>query len=486
MKLLLKKGVTSQTALIFVPDSSSTTGAGLTGLLFNSASLTWYYYREAAGTGATQVTLATMTIGTWATGGFIELDATDMPGWYEIGIPDAVLATGADFVGMVLKGATNMAQVNLEIQLTTLDMNTVMRGTDSGATAANLATVDTVVDAIKAVTDLLPDAGALSDLATILADTNELQADDVPGLIAALNDPTVAAIADGVWDEILTGATHNIASSAGRRLRQIDAAFEVHAGTAQAGAAGTITLDTGASPIDDIYNGDRIIITEGTGAQEHGLVMDYDGTTKIATMSKNWVVTPDATSVFEIVPADVDIEMWNNSSATGDGDWAELQTDVDTALVDIAAVKAETALIVADTNELQSDDVPTLIAAVQADTDDIQTRLPAALASGNMVVDVLALNGVAASAANLERSAFSIVLGTVDDTVAPTTTEFEADDITEATADHFIGRTIIFTSGVLLHQATDITDYALAGGKGHFTVTVLTEAPGNNDTFVIV
>lgn len=37
------------------------------------------------------------------------------------------------------------------------------------ATAANLTTVDTVVDGIKAVTDLLPDAGALSSLATAAA-----------------------------------------------------------------------------------------------------------------------------------------------------------------------------------------------------------------------------------------------------------------------------------------------------------------------------
>ncbi len=79
-----------------------------------------------------------------------------------------------------------------------------------------------------------------------------------------------------------------------------------------------------------------------------------------------------------------------------------------------------------------------------------------------------------------------IVRGTVDGTVAPTTTEFEADDITEATADHFNDRIIIFVTGVLRYQATDITDYALAGGKGHFTVTALTEAPSNNDTFVIV
>ena len=38
---------------------------------------------------------------------------------------------------------------------------------------------------------------------TILLDTGELQLDDVPGLIAALNDPTAAVIADAVWDEPL-------------------------------------------------------------------------------------------------------------------------------------------------------------------------------------------------------------------------------------------------------------------------------------------
>ena len=119
MKLSIKRGTTSKTAIVFVPDSSSTVGAGLTGLAFGSSGLSWYYYREGQGTGGTQVTLATMTIGTWATGGFVEIDATDLPGFYEIGIPDAALATGADFVVMQLKGATNMAPVNLEIQLDT-------------------------------------------------------------------------------------------------------------------------------------------------------------------------------------------------------------------------------------------------------------------------------------------------------------------------------------------------------------------------------
>jgi hypothetical protein len=102
-------------------------------------------------------------------------------------------------------------------------------------------------------------------------------------------------------------------------------------------------------------------------------------------------------------------------------------------------------------------------------------------------VDTVELNSVAASAAKLERSASTIVLGTVETGSNPSTvTYFEAADFTEATADHMIGRVVIFTSGVLIYQATDITDYALVGSNGAFTVTALTEAAGDGDTFVVV
>jgi len=88
---------------------------------------------------------------------------------------------------------------------------------------------------------------------------------------------------------------------------------------------------------------------------------------------------------------------------------------------------------------------------------------------------------------NLANAATTIVSGTVshDNTVASTTV-FYSDDITEATADHYNGRIVIFTSGALTGQATDITDYELAVGEGKFTVTALTEAPADNVTFVIV
>jgi len=109
--------------------------------------------------------------------------------------------------------------------------------------------------------------------------------------------------------------------------------------------------------------------------------------------------------------------------------------------------------------------------------------------TGIVSADVIEINSVAAAAAQLAKSAQTIVSGTVDTATnshTPTTTEFQADDVTEATADHFIGRIVIFTSGALQNQATDITDYAAVGGIGQFTVTALTEAPANDDTFIIV
>ncbi|NIT55415.1 MAG: hypothetical protein GWN00_04010, partial [Aliifodinibius sp.] len=65
-------------------------------------------------------------------------------------------------------------------------------------------------------------------------------------------------IADAVWDEVLTGATHNIANSAGRRLREIGG-FAIRQDTAQDGDTQTITLDAGASSTDDIYVGDLAV-----------------------------------------------------------------------------------------------------------------------------------------------------------------------------------------------------------------------------------
>ena len=121
-KRWIKSGSTSQTIDIFVLNSSSTVGAGLTGLVFNSAGLSCYYRKGALGA-STSVTLATLALITtpWATGGFKEVDATNMPGLYRFDIPNLALDT-AGITVIYFKGATNMAPVVLEIEVVAVDV----------------------------------------------------------------------------------------------------------------------------------------------------------------------------------------------------------------------------------------------------------------------------------------------------------------------------------------------------------------------------
>lgn len=123
---------------------------------------------------------------------------------------------------------------------------------------------------------------------------------------------------------------------------------------------------------------------------------------------------------------------------------------------------------------------------------DVWTVVPAnvfdsLVSTDKLQVDAVELNSVAASAANLEKSASVIVRGTSDNTgFTATSSIFESSDVTEATSDHYKGRVIVFTSGALLGQATAITAYSLSSGRGRFTVNTLTEAVPNSSTFVIV
>lgn len=153
MKLIVTKGATSVSVNVFIRDTSVTTGAGLTGLAFNSGSLTAYYTRQNAA--ATAITLATQTAtGAYSSGGFVAVDGTNMPGLYRLDIPDAVLATGVNTAYIMLKGATNMEPCVIEIELAAFDIQTALQSvnaTQFGGTAyatALAAEVDAVWDEV--------------------------------------------------------------------------------------------------------------------------------------------------------------------------------------------------------------------------------------------------------------------------------------------------------------------------------------------------
>lgn len=71
-------------------------------------------------------------------------------------------------------------------------------------------------------------------------------------------------------------------------------------GTAQGGAASTVTLRAGASGSDDAYNGKVIRIVANTGAGQLRVIHDYVGSSKVATVDRDWTTPPDATSTYEI------------------------------------------------------------------------------------------------------------------------------------------------------------------------------------------
>lgn len=115
--------------------------------------------------------------------------------------------------------------------------------------------------------------------------------------------PTVEEIAFETWEEILTGATHNIPTSAGRRVRETGA-YAIASGTAQGGNGHSITLAAADTAGDNIYNRNLIVITDNTGVGQTRTITGYDGTTKVAVVDRDWYVQPDATTEYQITPDD--------------------------------------------------------------------------------------------------------------------------------------------------------------------------------------
>jgi hypothetical protein len=77
---------------------------------------------------------------------------------------------------------------------------------------------------------------------------------------------------------------------------------QLHSGTAQAGAATSITLAAGASASDGRYVDGTIVLTGGVGAGQQQSISGYVGATRIASVPKAWTTNPDNTTTYVIVP----------------------------------------------------------------------------------------------------------------------------------------------------------------------------------------
>lgn len=118
------------------------------------------------------------------------------------------------------------------------------------------------------------------------------------GTIPGASAPSAADNAAAVWNALV--ASYTAAGSFGERLQPI------RRNTAQAGAAGSITLDASASATTDFYKYQQVYLISGTGAGQARQITAYNGTTKVATVDPAWTTAPDNTSVFMLLPLGID------------------------------------------------------------------------------------------------------------------------------------------------------------------------------------
>ena len=114
-------------------------------------------------------------------------------------------------------------------------------------------------------------------------------------LIFEYEGSTKTAIIDRNWKTIPDDTSEYVISAhAGRE--------HVNEGLARGGTSTTLTLNALASPNNNAYKGQVIFIRSGTGEGQARRVIDYDGTTKIATVGSPFPITPDTTSVYVMLP----------------------------------------------------------------------------------------------------------------------------------------------------------------------------------------
>jgi hypothetical protein len=114
----VKAGTTSKSFLIYARAALEAPG-GKTGLAHDMPGAGAAYFREGA-TRAEVVELVPGRVGEYVEGGFVEIDPDLLPGVYQFGVPDAILAVGSTRAMLVFRFPDAVVE-GLEIDLVAYD-----------------------------------------------------------------------------------------------------------------------------------------------------------------------------------------------------------------------------------------------------------------------------------------------------------------------------------------------------------------------------
>jgi hypothetical protein len=379
---------------------------------------------------------------------------------------DLNIITGAS--GVKLLTATQASIDAIEIDTgTTLDNHlTDIKGTAFVKDTHSLIDIEAYVDILDDATS--GNAKIATDAAAIYSDTTIIASD----VVQVYSDTTTIAsdMVIALSDIALTASPPQLLQSTTITNLVTQTSFDLSAGSAD----------------DDAYNGAIVVVTDAVTATQKavGSVSDYTGSTKTITLTADPAVftmadgdSIDVVANVSTAPTAVQNRQEMDSNST---QLAAIASDLVLVYSDTTVIASDVVIVVSDTTAIHSDTtvIASDVVVVVSDTTAIHSDTTLVTAG----VDVTSISGSSTAADNLEASALAIVSTTVNDPSA-TTTAFIITS-SEATDDHFNGRIIVFTSGALLGQATDITDYA--GTTRTVTVTALTQPPADGVAFVIV
>ena len=114
-KLALEPGVSSVTFNIFLPNASSTSGLGRTGISLPQA-VSAIYIRERASTVSIVLASLASADAVWTSGGWREIDQTNAPGMYRLDAPSELTLAGVRFADVMIR-ANGIVPTVLEIDL---------------------------------------------------------------------------------------------------------------------------------------------------------------------------------------------------------------------------------------------------------------------------------------------------------------------------------------------------------------------------------
>ena len=124
-KRKITAGLTSVSLPIFIQDTTSTTGGGLSGVTSASSGLVIEYRRQGQSSWTSVTPVSGKTLGVYLSGGIVA-DGS-LAGAYEVDLPNAAFAVGARFAICRVRGVTNMLPVLIEIELDAVDYQDSVR-----------------------------------------------------------------------------------------------------------------------------------------------------------------------------------------------------------------------------------------------------------------------------------------------------------------------------------------------------------------------